>query len=117
MCYSVGANHLTYLTGGIPRNSVVKARYKVNVVIQNKPYLDDPEGNTIHKDLIVKGGFSNISYVRTAKLLNMMVDASSEKEAKKTVERLCDELRVFNPIVSECTVTVVSKQSISPKHK
>ncbi|MGI0013335.1 MAG: phosphoribosylformylglycinamidine synthase subunit PurS, partial [Nitrososphaera sp.] len=28
-------------------------------MIENKPYINDPEGETIHRDLVVKGGYSN----------------------------------------------------------
>ena len=37
-------------------------------------------------------------------MLKMAVSADSEKEAEKTVQKLCEELRIFNPVVSNCTV-------------
>ena len=56
------------------------------------------------RDLIVKGGYSNIESVRSAKTLKMVVRSSSEKESK-TVENLCIELRIYNPVLSDCTIT------------
>jgi phosphoribosylformylglycinamidine synthase len=79
-------------------------KFMVQVIIENKPYINDPEGETIHRDLVVKGGYSQVKSVRSAKMLKMAVSAGSEKEAEKTVQKLCEELRVFNPVVSNCTV-------------
>jgi phosphoribosylformylglycinamidine synthase subunit PurS len=79
-------------------------KFVVQVVIENKPFINDPEGETIHRDLIVKGGYSSVQSVRSAKMLKMVVKSQSKKEAKATVKRLCEELRIFNPVVSNCTV-------------
>ena len=79
-------------------------KFLVQVVIENKPYINDPEGETIHRDLIVKGGYSAVKAVRSAKMLKMTVNASSEKEAERMVQKLCEDLRIFNPVVSNCTV-------------
>ena len=86
--------------------TVVGKNYQVQVIIQNKKYLNDPEGETIYKDLILKGGYSEVKAVRTAKMLRMVVYSASEKHATKLVRQLCEELRIFNPIVSDCVITV-----------
>jgi phosphoribosylformylglycinamidine synthase len=80
-------------------------KFLVQVIIENKPYINDPEGETIHRDLVVKGGYSRVKAVRSAKMLKMTVTAGSEKEAVKTVQKLCEELRIFNPVVSNCTIS------------
>ena len=82
----------------------------MQVVIENKPYINDPEGETIHRDLILKGGYSAVHSVRSAKLLKMTVNSKSEKDAEKIVKKLCEELRIYNPVVSNCTVKA-SKES------
>ena len=41
------------------------------VNIENKHFLDDPEGETILNDLILKEGYNNIVSVRTAKSLKI----------------------------------------------
>lgn len=84
-------------------------KFLMQVVIENKPYINDPEGETIHRDLVVKGGYSNVQSVRSAKMLKMVVSSSSEKEAEAMVKRLCEELRIFNPVVSNCTIKVTGK--------
>ena len=84
-------------------------KFMVHVVIENKPYINDPEGDTIHRDLVVKGGYSNVQSVRSAKMLKMVVDSRKERDAELTVKNLCEELRIFNPVVSNCTVKTVTK--------
>lgn len=82
-------------------------KYLVSVVIENKPYINDPEGETILKDLIAKGGYSSIKTVRTAKMLNITIEAKDRKEAEDNVKKLCDELRIYNPVVSNCKIECI----------
>ena len=84
-------------------------KFIVQVIIENKPYINDPEGETIHRDLIVKGGYSNIQSVRSAKMLKMIVNSKTGRDAEATVKKLCEELRIFNPVVSNCSVKVIGK--------
>ena len=76
------------------------ALYTVNVIIENKPNISDPEGDTILNDLVLKSKNSPIKKIRTGKILKFTVEASDKKKAEKTVENICQELRIFNPLVS-----------------
>jgi len=80
--------------------------YLVKVVIENKASARDPEGETILKDLLIKGGYNQIKAVRTAKLLKMWVDAGTNEEAKKITLKLCDELRIYNPVAHTCSISL-----------
>jgi phosphoribosylformylglycinamidine synthase subunit PurS len=82
--------------------------FTVEVVVENKPLARDPEGETIHHNLILKGGYSRVTNVRAGKLLRMNVEASSPEEAKQLVRKLCDDLRIYNPAAHICQVRVVS---------
>ena len=88
------------------------SEFHVLVTIENKPHVSDPEGETIHRDLIIRGGYSNVRSVRSAKNLKMIVSAKSKKAAEQMVMRLCEELRIFNPIVSNC-----SEKAAAPKKR
>lgn len=88
-----------------------KRRYVVLVSIQNKKYLPDPEGETILKDLILKGGFDEVEGVRCSKTINMLVRSRTEEQAKKLVLKICAELRLYNPVASKCVVTTSSSKS------
>ncbi|MCP8311776.1 MAG: phosphoribosylformylglycinamidine synthase subunit PurS [Candidatus Methylarchaceae archaeon HK02M1] len=80
--------------------------YLVKVVIENKASARDPEGETILKDLLIKGGYDQVRVVRTAKLLKMWVDAETGENAKKIISKLCDELRVYNPVAHTCSISL-----------
>jgi len=82
--------------------------FKVEVIIENKTSIRDPEGETILHDLLVKNGFTQIKDVRTARMLLLEVQAENKNQAKDIVVRMCNELRIFNPIVSICKINVVS---------
>jgi phosphoribosylformylglycinamidine synthase PurS subunit len=88
-------------------------KYSVLVSISNKKYLPDPEGETILKDLILKGGFSEVEAVRCSKTINLLVRSRTEGQAKKMVLKICAELRLYNPVVSKCDVTVTHSSTKS----
>lgn len=87
------------------------ARYLVVVTIENKEQIGDPEGETIKKDLILKSGYSNVESVRSARCYNIIINTETENDAKKAVTKLCEELRIYNPIVSNCKIGPISKVS------
>ena len=78
--------------------------YEIHVIIENKPGISDPEGDTILNDLILKGNNSPVKKIRAGKILKFTLVAKNEKSAKKLVETICEDLRIFNPIVSKVTI-------------
>mgnify|MGYP001234308565 FL=1 len=78
--------------------------YVVHVIIENKPNISDPEGDTILNDLVLKSKNSSIKKIRVGKILKFTIEASSKKKAEKTVENICQELRIFNPLVSNVVI-------------
>jgi len=80
--------------------------YTVNVTIENKPGINDPEGETILNDLVLKGNYSFVTKIRAAKMLKFTIKEKDKKSAEKKVRQLCDELRIYNPMVSSITVDV-----------
>ncbi|MHC1586053.1 MAG: phosphoribosylformylglycinamidine synthase subunit PurS [Candidatus Hecatellaceae archaeon] len=81
--------------------------YTVEVVIENKPAARDPEGETIHRDLILKGGYVNVRSVRTGKYLRMVIEANSSEEAERIAFEICNSLRIYNPVAHSYRVRVV----------
>ena len=71
-----------------------------------KTILDDPEGETILNDLILKEGYHNVISVRTIKSLKIEIVAKSIDDAKIKVKEMCDNLRIYNPIVSDCIIII-----------
>jgi len=82
------------------------ANYVVEVVIESKPAALDPEGNTIANDLMRKNGFGMVKGVRTAKLLRINIEARSEEEARAIADRMCNELRLVNPVAHVYSINV-----------
>ncbi len=83
--------------------------FKVHVTIENKPGISDPEGDTILNDLVLKGSFSSVSKIRSAKMLKFDIKEKNKIQAKKKVQELCDELRIYNPMVSKVIIQVFEK--------
>ena len=82
----------------------IMATYIVRVIIENKPNISDPEGDTILNDLVLKSKNSSIKKIRAGKILKFTVEASEKKKAEKIVESICQELRIFNPLVSNAMI-------------
>ena len=78
--------------------------YTVHVIIENKPKISDPEGDTILNDLVLKRKNSPIKKIRAGKILKFTVEANDKKNAEKIVENVCQELRIFNPLVSNAAI-------------
>ena len=79
--------------------------FQVSVVIENKHGISDPEGDTILNDLVLKDKNTNISQIRSGTILKFSVTESNEQSAKDSILKICDELRIYNPLVSKVTAT------------
>jgi len=84
-----------------------KESYTIEVIVENKPLARDPEGETIHHNLILKGGYKQVTAVRAGKMLRMTVEADSPDQARAVVKRLCDDLRIYNPAAHVCQVRIL----------
>ncbi|MDK6028214.1 phosphoribosylformylglycinamidine synthase subunit PurS [Ignisphaera sp. 4213-co] len=76
----------------------------IEVIIMNKRGVRDPEGETIHKHLILRKGYSMVSSVRTGKYFLLEVNANSVEEAMNIAKEICVRLRIYNPIVHDIEV-------------
>jgi len=78
--------------------------FRVHVIIENKPGISDPEGETILRDLVLKKSHDSVSKIRSAKMLKFEIKASDNQTAEKKVLKLCNDLRIYNPLVSQVTL-------------
>ena len=78
--------------------------YRVHVTIENKPGISDPEGKTILFDLVLKGSNQNKSKINTAKMLKFTITENTKESAQSKVQEICDELRIYNSMVSVVTI-------------
>ncbi|MDN5845648.1 MAG: phosphoribosylformylglycinamidine synthase subunit PurS [Candidatus Nitrosocosmicus sp.] len=88
-----------------------KKTFMVSVSIENKPFLNDPEGETVLNDLILKENYSDIVSVRSAKSLLIKILSENETEALLKVKKMCEDLRIYNPIVSNCELSIRKTQT------
>ena len=82
------------------------ATFSVNVTIENKPGIGDPEGETILNDLVMRDMHKTVSKIKTAKMLKFTITEKDKKTAQKRVQDICDEVRIYNPMVSKVTFDV-----------
>jgi len=82
------------------------ATFIVHVTIENKPGISDPEGETILNDLVLKGTHKTVTKIKTAKMLKFTIKEKDKKTAQSKVQGICDELRIYNPMVSKVMIDV-----------
>ena len=52
--------------------------FQVSVVIENKPGISDPEGDTILNDLVLKGKNKNITKIRSGTILKFFISEKTK---------------------------------------
>jgi|TARA_B100001750_G_scaffold248361_1_gene278732 phosphoribosylformylglycinamidine synthase len=80
------------------------SEFKIDVLISNKPDIKDPEGETILQDLFLRNNFDDVTSVKTAKVIQLIIKANNIEDAKSRALSICDELRIYNPLVSICNI-------------
>ena len=80
--------------------------FTVSVVVSGKESANDPEGETIFRDLVSKSGFKQVKGIRTGKFLSVSVEAQDAESARRLVAKMCDELRIYNPAAHSVRVEV-----------
>jgi phosphoribosylformylglycinamidine synthase PurS subunit len=81
----------------------------IEVSLENKPAARDPVAETIKRDLIAKKGYNMVSNVRSGQYLRINIIAENEDNAKEIVTKMCNDLRIFNPVTQNLTVLNVKK--------
>jgi phosphoribosylformylglycinamidine synthase len=81
----------------------------IEVSLENKPAARDPVAETIKRDLIAKKGYDMVSNVRSGQYLRINILAENEKQAEEIVTKMCNDLRIFNPVTQNLTVLNVKK--------
>jgi len=82
----------------------------VEVVLENKPAARDPVGTVIQKDLLAKKGYEMVFNVRSGQYLRIYLKADNENNARSIVDKMCNDLRIFNPVTQNLTILNVFKK-------
>jgi phosphoribosylformylglycinamidine synthase PurS subunit len=84
-------------------------RYAVRIDVTHLPGVLDPQGATVERALPALG-YDNVSEVSIAKTIRLAVDAPSESDARRQVDRMCEQL-LANPVIERYTVEVEQQSS------
>ncbi len=78
--------------------------FKADIKVTLKKSVFDPQGATVMHSLETLG-FQNVSNVRIGKFIQVEIDTNSGDEAKKHVEKMCDQL-LANPVIESFSYDV-----------
>jgi phosphoribosylformylglycinamidine synthase PurS subunit len=84
----------------------MEREFLVEIAIESKPVLKDPEGSVIATDLMRKHGFEMVNGVRVAKVLKVKMNAKDEKTAIAIADRMVKDLRLANPVAQNYTISI-----------
>lgn len=80
-------------------------KYQVQINIMPLKALLDPQGKAVTSSM-KNIGINTIENVRIGKHITLEVEAASEDEARKTVEKACNEL-LHNPIMESYEINFI----------
>lgn len=78
--------------------------YQAEVFVSLKPAVNDPEGLEIRHGLHSLG-YSGVEDVRAGRYIQLVVNATSEDDARSQVEEMCDRL-LANPVIEEYRISL-----------
>lgn len=82
----------------------MSATYCVEVRITPRQGILDPEGETIARALD-NLGYHGIVSVRAGRLVRLEVESESADDARRSVEKMCEEL-IANPVIEQYEVLI-----------
>lgn len=81
-----------------------KKRYTASVIVTLRKNIDDAQGKTIESALHTLG-FLQIRNVRAGKVFRFQVEADSEEQAYRIVEKACEKL-LANPVIEDYEIVL-----------
>ena len=88
---------------------MAQKEFVIEISLENKPAARDPVAETIKRDLLAKKGYDEVSKVRSGQYLRINILANSEEHAKEIVTKMCNDLRIFNPVTQNLNILNVNK--------
>lgn len=78
--------------------------YQVQVEVQTRAGVADPQGATIER-AIPTLGVEGVTGVRVGKSIRFSIEADDEDTARSVVQQLCDTF-LTNPVIEDSTITI-----------
>ncbi|NHJ22022.1 MAG: phosphoribosylformylglycinamidine synthase, purS protein [Candidatus Lokiarchaeota archaeon] len=88
---------------------MAQIEFEIEISLENKPAARDPVAETIQRDLLAKKGYDQVSKVRSGQYLRINLLADSEEKAKELITKMCNDLRIFNPVTQILNIINVNK--------
>ena len=88
---------------------MAQTEFVIEISLENKPAARDPVAETIKRDLLAKKGYDEVSKVRSGQYLRINILADNEEHAKEIVTKMCNDLRIFNPVTQNLNILNVNK--------
>ena len=88
---------------------MAQIEFVIEISLENKPAARDPVAETIQRDLLAKKGYDQVSKVRSGQYLRINLVARDEDKAKEIVTKMCNDLRIFNPVTQNLNIINVKK--------
>tara|TARA_B100001123_G_scaffold383450_2_gene455368 strand:- start:1943 stop:2206 length:264 start_codon:yes stop_codon:yes gene_type:complete len=84
------------------------SRFLASISVTLKPTVNDPEGLTITSALH-NLGFSGVAGVRSGKLFEVTIEATSSEEAQSLAEEMCTRL-LANPVMERYSCRIAPEE-------
>jgi len=79
-------------------------KFEARVDVTHRPGVLDPQGATVERALPALG-YTNVSDVRIAKTIRLVVEAADEASARAQLDEMCERL-LANPVIESYDVTL-----------
>ena len=80
------------------------ARFAARIEISHLPGVADPQGATVERALPALG-YDNVTELKIAKSIRLIVDALSADDAQRQVTAMCEQI-LANPVIEAYDITV-----------
>ena len=87
--------------GQSPIQALRTPQWLASIRVTLKPVVNDPPGLAM-RDALHNLGYNGVSEVRSGKLLQVYLDASTQTEAEEAVHQMCRRL-LANPVIEDYT--------------
>ncbi len=78
--------------------------YEAHIDISHLPGVADPAGSTVERALPALG-YDNVSGLKIARSIKLVLECASEAEAKRQVTEMCERI-LANPVIENYAVSV-----------
>ena len=81
-----------------------KAKKKILITVDTMGIGGTEKLTAALANRFAKKGYDKVSNVRSGQYLRINIDAENEEKAKNMVEKMCNDLRIFNPVTQTLTI-------------